>query len=145
FSLVYFADDPELEALQHQMAQIYLHENALNPFRYDTLLRMETELIAMGCDLFGASRGAVTSGGTESIFLAVQTARESARARGIERPTLVCTDTAHPAFAKACHYLDVEMVRLPHGPDGRGVPERYADALDDRTAVVVASSPSYPF
>ncbi len=145
FSLVYHTDDPELEALLHDVAGMFLHENALNPFRYRTLLKMETELVAMGCGLFGASCGAVTSGGTESIFLAVQTAREAARARGIERPTLVCTDTAHPAFAKACHYLDVEMIRLDHGPDGRGVPERYAAAIDGRTAVVVASSPSYPY
>ena len=91
---------------------------------------MESELVAMGCGLFGANAGAVTSGGTESIFLAVHTAREAARARGVDRPTLVCTDTAHPAFAKACHYLGVEMVRLPHGEDGRGVPSHYASAID---------------
>jgi glutamate/tyrosine decarboxylase-like PLP-dependent enzyme len=145
FSLVYHADDPELEALLHEVAGIFLHENALNPFRYRTLLKMESELVAMGRSLFGAGAGAVTSGGTESIFLAVQTAREAARARGVERPALVCTDTAHPAFAKACHYLDVEMVRLPHGPDGRGVPDHYSAAIDARTALVVASSPCYPF
>jgi len=145
FSLVYNTDDADLEHVLHEVAAMFLHENALNPFRYKTLLKMEREVIGMGCDLFGAGHGAITSGGTESIFLAVQTARDAARARGVTNPTLVCTDTAHPAFAKACHYLDVEMVRLDHGPDGRGVPEHYAAAIDERTALVVASAPCYPF
>ena len=61
FSLVYHTDDPELEVLLHDVAGMFLHENALNPFRYQTLLKMETELVAMGCNLFGASCGAVTS------------------------------------------------------------------------------------
>jgi glutamate/tyrosine decarboxylase-like PLP-dependent enzyme len=145
FSLVYFVDDAELEALQRDVAAEFLHENALNPFRYESLLRMETEIVSMGCDLFGASRGALTSGGTESIFLAVQTAREAARARGIERPTVVCAATAHPAFAKACHYLDVEQIRVPPGRDGRADVDAIAARVDERCSLVVASAPCYPF
>ena len=145
FSLVYNTDDPELDALLHTVGAQFLHENALNPFRYKTLLKMESEVIAMAADLFGAGCGSMSSGGTESIFLAVQTAREWARARGIAEPTILCTDTAHPAFAKACHYLDVELVRLDHGDDGRADPQRYRDAITDRTALLVVSAPNYPF
>lgn len=145
FSLVYHSDDPELEHVLHEVAAMFLHENALNPFRYQTLLKMEREVVGMGLDLFGAGHGAITSGGTESIFLAVQTARDAAAARGVDDPTLVCTDTAHPAFAKACHYLGVRQVRLPHGPDGRGVLAHYDEAVDDHTALVVVSAPCYPF
>lgn len=145
FSLVYNTDDPELARLQHEVASIFLHENALNPFRYETLLRMEGEILDMATSLFGARRAALSSGGTESIFLAVQTARDHARARGVLAPTVVCSITAHPAFAKACKYLDVEMVRLPVGADGRADPDAYAAAIDQRTAVVVASAPCYPY
>ncbi|HMT23402.1 MAG TPA: aminotransferase class V-fold PLP-dependent enzyme [Microthrixaceae bacterium] len=145
FSLVYNSDDADLERLLHAVGDMFLHENALNPFRYRTLLKMEVELVAMARDLFGAAAGSTSSGGTESIFLAVQSARDHARTRGITSPNLVCTDTAHPAFAKACHYLGVEMRRLPHGIDGRAVPERYAETIDAQTALVVASSPCYPF
>jgi sphinganine-1-phosphate aldolase len=90
FSLVYNADDPELDKLLHTVGAMFLHENALNPFRYRTLLKMEAEVIEMAVGLFGAECGSMSSGGTESIFLAVQTARDHARARGIERPQLVC-------------------------------------------------------
>jgi glutamate/tyrosine decarboxylase-like PLP-dependent enzyme len=106
---------------------------------------METEVIGAAVDLFGAGCGALSSGGTESIFLAVHTARQWGRARGIERPRLVCADTAHPAFAKACHYLGVDLVQTPHGPDGRAQPDVMADAAGDDTVLLVASTPCYPF
>ena len=145
FSLVYNTDDPDLEALQHEIASMFLHENALNPFRYRTLLRMEGEVIDMATSLFGASTGSLSSGGTESIFLAVQTARDHARARGVTDPELVCAITAHPAFAKACKYLDVRLHTLPTGPDGRADVDAFASAVSDRTALVVASAPCYPY
>lgn len=145
FSLVYNTDDAELTRLQHEIASLFLHENALNPFRYETLLRMEGELLGYATALFGAGRATLSSGGTESIFLAVQTARDHARSRGVVRPTLVCAATAHPAFAKACKYLDVEMVKVAVREDGRADPDAIAAAISSDTAVVVASAPCYPF
>jgi glutamate/tyrosine decarboxylase-like PLP-dependent enzyme len=148
FSLVYNPADPELEALQEAVAQEYLHENYLNPFAFPSLLRMEQEVVAMANDLFGApgAAGKLTSGGTESIFLAVQVARDHAReVRGIAEPRLVTATTAHPAFAKAAHYLDVEHVAVPVGSDGRLDVDAVAAVLDDRTALVVGSAPCYPY
>ena len=148
FSLVYNAADPELERLHEAVAAEYLHENYLNPFAFPSLLRMEREVVAMGADLLhGNPRGGkLTSGGTESLFLAVQVARDRAReARGIAEPRIVLPATAHPAFAKACHYLDVDEVRVPVGADGRADVTATAAALDPRTALVVGSAPCYPF
>jgi glutamate/tyrosine decarboxylase-like PLP-dependent enzyme len=148
FSLVYNADDPDLERLHEAVAGEYLHENYLNPFAFPSLLRMEREVVAMGADLlYGNPRGGkLTGGGTESLFLAVQVARDHARqVRGIAEPTVVLPATAHPAFAKACHYLDLEEIRVPVGPDGRADVSATAAALDDRTALVVGSAPCYPF
>jgi glutamate/tyrosine decarboxylase-like PLP-dependent enzyme len=101
----------------------------------------------MVADLLHGTPGAggLTSGGTESIFVAVYVARELARERGNSRPVLVTGITAHPAFAKACHLLGVEQVRLAVGPDHRIDVDALDDALDDRTAMVVASAPNYPF
>ena len=102
----------------------------------------------MAADLLGgpADAGSISSGGTESIFLAVQVAREHARgSRGITEPQLVTATTAHPAFAKAAHYLDVEHVLVPVADDGRLDPAAAADALTDRTALLVGSAPCYPY
>ena len=148
FSLVYNAADPELERLHEAVAAEYLHENYLNPFAFPSLLRMEREVVAMGADLLhGNPRGGkLTSGGTEILFLAVQVARDHAReARGVSEPRIVLPATAHPAFAKACHYLDVDEVRVPVGADGRADVAATAAALDPRTALVVGSAPCYPF
>lgn len=147
FSLVYHPDDPELDRLQEAVAAEYLHENALNPFAFPSLTEMESEVIAWGADLLnGPGPGRLTSGGTESIFLAVQTMRDHARdERGIAEPILLTAETAHPAFAKACKYLDVEQVRIPVAADGRADAAAMAAAIDDRTGMVVGSAPCYPF
>jgi glutamate/tyrosine decarboxylase-like PLP-dependent enzyme len=148
FSLVYNPDDAALEEMQHGVADRMLHENALNPFAYDSLPRMEREIISMAADLLGgpADAGSLTSGGTESVFLAVQVARDHARdVLGIDRPKLISADTAHPAFAKACHYLDVEQVKVEVGEDHRIDPAAVEEAVDDRTALLVVSTPCYPY
>ena len=148
FSLVYNPVDPDLERLHEAVAHEYLHENYLNPFAFPSLMRMEREVVAMGADLVhGNPRGGkLTSGGTESLFLAVQVARDHARdQRGIAEPTIVLPSTAHPAFAKACHYLDVTEVRVPVAADGRADLAATAAAIDERTALVVGSAPCYPY
>lgn len=148
FSLVYNAADDELARLHEAVALEYLHENYLNPFAFPSLLAMEREVVAMGADLLhGDPRvGKLTSGGTESLFLAVQVARDHARQeRGIAEPTVVVPATGHPAIAKACHYLDVTEVRVPVGADGRADVAATAAAVDDRTGLVVGSAPCYPY
>lgn len=148
FSLVYNAADDQLARLHEAVALEYLHENYLNPFAFPSLLAMEREVVAMGADLLhGDPRvGKLTSGGTESLFLAVQVARDHARQeRGIAEPTVVVPATGHPAIAKACHYLDVTEVRVPVGADGRADVAATAAAVDDRTGLVVGSAPCYPY
>ena len=147
FSLVYHHDDDVLEGLQHEVAGRFLHENALNPFAYKTLPRMEQEVVLMAGDLFGGEPGAgsLTSGGTESIFLAVQVARDHAREQGIPEPELLTANTAHPAFAKAAKYLDLPHRRIPVADDLRLHGDQVAEQINEKTALVVASAPCYPY
>src|SRR4051812_26024905 len=147
FSLIYHPDNPELEEALAAVFREYLAENALNPFRFPSLARLERETADMVADLLHGTPGAggLTAGGTESILVAVYVARELARERGNTHPVVVTGMTAHPAFAKACHLLAVEQVRVAVGPDHRIDLDAVRDALDDRTAMVVASAPNYPF
>ena len=148
FSLVYNSGDHDHEALIEAVGTRYLHDNALNPFKFPSVLQMELDVVAMTAHLLGgpADAGSMTSGGTESIFLAVQVARDQARTeRGIAEPTIVTPSTAHPAFAKACKYLDVEQIRVPVGPDGRADVSATVACLDERSALVVGSAPCYPY
>ena len=121
--------------------------NGLDPTAFPSLLQMENELVGAACDLLGAPAsavGTVTSGGTESILLAVQAARD-ARPE-VAEPVMVLPSTAHAAFHKAAHYFGVRPVVVPVGDDFRADPTATAAALDEHAGsvvLVVASAPSY--
>jgi sphinganine-1-phosphate aldolase len=148
FSLVYHVDD-ELSAVLREASQLFLFENALNPFAFPSLRRMESDVVAMTASLLGGGPGAagsMTSGGSESIFLAVKAARDRARAeRGVTEPEMLLPVTAHPAFHKAAHYLGVKVVPVPLGEDLRADVRAAGSLIGDQTALVVASAPCYPY
>ncbi len=147
FGLIFHPDDDELEELLAAVSREYLAENALNPVRFPSLARLERETADMVAGLLHGTPGAggLTSGGTESIFLSVLVARETARKRGIEDPVLVTAVTAHPAFAKACHLLDMRQVRVPVDEGHRADVAAMRAAVGPDTAMVVASAPCYPY
>jgi glutamate/tyrosine decarboxylase-like PLP-dependent enzyme len=148
WSLIYPAG-PDVDDMLRAANELYMFENALNPFRFPSLRTMEDEVCAMTAALLHApddAGGAMTSGGTESILMAVKAARDRARAeKGIERPQAVVPYTAHPAFAKACTYLGLELVQVPVGGDKRADVRAAAKLIGDDTALVVGSAPNYPF
>jgi glutamate/tyrosine decarboxylase-like PLP-dependent enzyme len=141
---VYDGGDPEVDRIGREAVAAYAGSNALDPTAFPSLLRMENELVGVACRLLDAPDGAVgtvTSGGTESILLAVQGARDSRP--DVARPAMVLPTTAHAAFHKAAHYFGVEAVLVPVGADFRADPAAMAAAIDERTVLVVASAPSY--
>ncbi len=122
----------------------YAGSNGLDPTAFPSLLRMENELVGFTCDLLGAPAstvGTVTSGGTESILLAVLAARDGRP--DVDRPSMVLPSTAHAAFHKAAHSFGVRPVVVPVGPDFRADPAAMAAAIDDSTVLVAVSAPSY--
>ncbi|MEX2393720.1 MAG: aminotransferase class V-fold PLP-dependent enzyme [Actinomycetota bacterium] len=147
WSLIYPAGS-DVDAVLHDANNLYLFENALNPFRFPSLDTMEKEVVAMTARLLNApsdASGSMTSGGTESILQAVRVARDRAKKeRGITSPTLVIPYSAHPAFAKAAKYFELELVHIPLGDDLRADVAKAGALIDDRTALVVGSAPNYP-
>ena len=141
---VYDSGDPEIDRVAREAVAAYAASNALDPTAFPSLLQMENELVGFACRLLDAPEGAVgtvTSGGTESILLAVQGARDSRP--DVARPRMVLAATAHAAFHKAAHYFGVEVVLVPAGLDFRADATAMAAAIDDDTVLVVASAPSY--
>ena len=141
---VYDSGLEEVDRVAREAVAAFAGSNGLDPTAFPSLLQMENDLVAAGLRLLGAPDGAVgtvTSGGTESCLLAVQSARDSRP--DVTGPRMVLPDTAHPAFHKAAHYFGVEMVVVPTGDDHRADPEAMTAAIDDRTVLVVLSAPSY--
>ena len=147
FSLVYFAGDEVAEVLKEAYATAF-YTNGLGPAAFKSLKKFESEVISMTADLLHhpEAAGNMTSGGTESILMAVKTARDCARAeKGIAHPQIVVPVTAHPAFDKAAHYLDVEIVHTPLRDDLRADVEALRRAITENTVLLAGSAPCYPF
>lgn len=147
WSLVYYAGDDVAEVLKEAYTTAF-YTNGLGPGAFKSLKKFESEVIAMTADLLGDPQavGSMTSGGTESIIMAVKTARDWARAeKGITAPEMVAPATAHPAFDKAAQYLGVKMVHTPIDGDLRADPAAVEAAINDNTVLVVASAPNYPY
>ncbi len=145
-SLAYSAG-PEVLALTDEVLARFQSTNALNVAAFPSLRVMQAEIVEMSGELLHLPEdggGFVTSGGTESILCAVKAARGLARARGNTSPEMVLPTSAHAAFEKAAADYDVRSVRVPVRADFRADPEAMRAALNDRTALVVASAPAYP-
>lgn len=152
-SYVYDPGRPDLDEVAAEAVRLFLPVNGLDPTTFTSVAALERRIVAFARDVLHGDEdtvGSVTSGGTESCMLAVKSARDLWRAvdpaRAHARPALVLPTTAHPAFHKAAHYLDLDVVPVPVDPV-TGTPSA-ADvlaAVDDRTALVVVSAPSYPF
>jgi len=91
--------------------------NPLHQDEFKYVTQMEAEIIRWTLNLYRGDEttcGIVTSGGTESIILSVLAYREKAKAeRGVTKPNLVSSETAHCAFDKACFYFGIEARKVP--------------------------------
>ncbi|WP_433080878.1 pyridoxal phosphate-dependent decarboxylase family protein [Dactylosporangium sp. CA-052675] len=132
----------DLAAAAHAMAS---HVNGLDPTAFPSLLAMENDLVGAAAQVLGGDEhtvGSVTSGGTESLILAVKAARDGRP--DIARPRLVMPATAHAALAKAAAYLRVELDTVPVDPVSLRVdPAAVAAAITPDTVLVACSAPSY--
>jgi glutamate/tyrosine decarboxylase-like PLP-dependent enzyme len=148
WSLVYHVD-AQVTAFLKEAYSLFFAENGLNPMAFPSLRMFEAEVVAMTASVLGGSQetvGNMTSGGTESILMAVKTAREWARARkpGVTAPEMILPMTAHPAFEKAAHYFSVRAVHVPVQADFRADVEAARAAVTPNTILMVGSAPSYP-
>jgi sphinganine-1-phosphate aldolase len=148
FGLVYPTGRDDLEDLIADANRRYLFGNALNPFKFAELAALEREVVSMTGALLRlpeAGGGSMTSGGSESILLSMLVNRERARAKGIDRPQILAAESAHPAYAKAAHYLGMDVVRVPLDDGWRADVGAARELLTPATAVVVASAFNYPY
>jgi len=139
----------EIEAVGKRAYTAFLSENALDPTIYPSLLRLENEVVGMALEHLSAPEGAAgsfTSGGTESIILAVKAARDAFLSEhpDVARPEIVLPVTAHAAFHKAAHYLGMKTVVIPVDQTTFCADVAAAKrAINDETALLVGSATSY--
>ncbi len=139
---------PSIDEVAKKAFVAYLSENGLDPTAFRSLLKFENELIEMARDhLHGDENvmGTFTSGGTESIILAVKAARDHAKAtRGVQQAEMIVPLTAHAAFHKAGHYLGVKVITTGVDPKSfRADVAEISAAITPNTVLIVGSASGY--
>ena len=148
FSLVYYAGE-ELSNVAKEAYNLFFHENALNPMAFQSLRKFETEVVSMTSDLLHGNElvvGSLTSGGSESILMAVKAYRDFARKMKphIKEPEMLIPMTAHAAFEKAAHYFGVKAIHIPVNDRYEVDVEKMREAITPNTILLVGSAPNYP-
>ncbi|MDP6819380.1 MAG: pyridoxal-dependent decarboxylase [Alphaproteobacteria bacterium] len=150
FKPAYFGGE-DLLAVADGALNMYLAENAIfSRTAYPSLGQYEEEVVDMMLSLLNAPDGAggsISSGGTESIIMCVKSAREWARENrsSAATPEIIVPHTAHPAFDKAGHMLDVKVVRMAESTEWRADAAAMAEAVSGDSFMIVGSAPPYPY
>ncbi len=145
-----FNAGPDVTRVQKEAYTMYMSENGLGPLAFPSLKQMEDEVISMALNLLHApenAAGNITSGGTDSITMAIKAARDYARAEGklTGKANIVAPWSAHPAFDKACKMMDIEMRRVACGADHLADADAMSAQVDAGTIMLVGSAPCFPY
>jgi sphinganine-1-phosphate aldolase len=126
-----------------------LQSNPLHLSEFSYVNTMEAEIIRWTLNLYNGgpdSCGIVTSGGTESIILAMLAYREKAKKeRNVTKPNIVMSETGHCAFDKAGFYYQIEIRKVPITKDFMADLDGMRKQIDSNTICLVASAPEYAY
>jgi len=153
----YHAGD-EHRAFLNKVFALFSHENTIQFDLCPSMFKMESEIIAMTASMLNADAvkthnpqdqvcGTVTSGGTESILMAMKAYRDWSREqKGIAAPEIIMPHTAHPAFDKSGEYFGIKIVHIPVSePDFRVDPGAVEARINANTVAIVGSAGNYPY
>lgn len=145
---VFYAND-EISKIAKKSYLMVFTDNSLGARDLPSVAKPEPEVLSMVIQILNRDSEVVsnmTPGATESIFMAVKTARDWARAHRpeIANPEIVLPGSAHPALNKAAHYLSLKVNRLKDSADFRADVSALEEAITNNTIMVVGSAPSFP-
>lgn len=134
------------EAFCHHIGDNVVHQRGLHP----SVAKYEQDVLAMALGLFHAPDGAtgtITTGGSESIMLALKTARDRAKHLNPDMgiPEVIVPQSAYAVFNKACHLQGITLVQMQQSPHYRADIEGMRQAINDNTIMMVGSAPPFPY
>ncbi|CAI9756368.1 unnamed protein product [Fraxinus pennsylvanica] len=140
-------------SLINEACSMFAHTNPLHLDVFQSVVKFEAEVVAMTAALLGSKEkasggqicGNMTSGGTESIVLAVKASRDYMKAKkGITRPEMIIPASAHSAYDKAAHYFNIKLWRVPVNKDFRADVKTIKRHINRNTILIVGSAPGFP-
>ena len=151
FTYVYETGDKKLREIQHKALNMFYDRNALDFTTFKSAAFFEKEIVRYAKSISHANEnvlGTLTYGGTESILLAVKSARDLFRKKNgkDEVPEIVLPSSGHPSWEKGAEYFDLKLKIIPIDRESKKADlESLKSAVNDRTALVVASAPNFPY
>ncbi|MGB1239034.1 MAG: aminotransferase class I/II-fold pyridoxal phosphate-dependent enzyme [Pseudomonadales bacterium] len=123
-----------------------VHQRGLHP----SVAQYEHDVLKMTLSLFNAPKGAtgtITTGGSESITLALKSARDRARALNpnLGTPEVIVPQSAYAVFNKACHLLGIKLIQMHTSPGHRADVAGMRAAISENTIMMVGSTPPFPY
>jgi sphinganine-1-phosphate aldolase len=148
----------EHRAFMNKVFALYSHINIIQVDLCPSMSKFESEIVSMTANMLNGAVvdedstddqvcGTLTSGGSESIMMAMKVYRDKAKIeKGIEKPEILLPKTAHSAFRKAEEYFGIKMVDIPcYLPDFRVDPKLVEAAITPNTVAIVGSAGNYPY
>ncbi|XP_073003293.1 sphingosine-1-phosphate lyase-like [Typha latifolia] len=140
-------------SLINEACSMFSHTNPLHQDVFQSVARFEGEVVAMTAALLGSKEeisggqicGNMTSGGTESILLAVKTSRDYMKSKkGITTPEMIISESAHSAYDKAAQYFNIKVRRVPVDKEFVADVKGIKRCINKNTILIVGSAPGFP-
>ncbi|KAF1783469.1 Pyridoxal phosphate-dependent transferase [Phytophthora cactorum] len=134
---VYHGEKEHLDVLNKAYA-LFAVTNPLHVDLWPAVTKFEAEVIAMTAGLMNGGHpevcGTLSSGGTESIFLATK-----------RIPEIIACVTAHAAIDKACEILGIRLIKVPMDPKTLKVDLNAVRwSISANTIMLYSSAPNFP-
>ncbi|KAE9604956.1 hypothetical protein Lal_00036837 [Lupinus albus] len=137
----------------NEACSMFAHTNPLHLDVFRSVAHFEAEVVAMTAALLGSKEhssggqicGNMTSGGTESILLAVKSSRDYMKSKkGITRPEMIIPESAHSAYDKAAQYFNIKLWRVPVNKNFQAEVKAIKRRINNNTIMIVGSAPGFP-
>ncbi|KAL6294228.1 hypothetical protein ACE6H2_002370 [Prunus campanulata] len=140
-------------SLINEACSMFAHTNPLHMDVFQSVVRFEAEVVAMTAAMLGSKMkssggqicGNMTSGGTESILLAVKSSRDYMKTtKGIKKPEMIIPESAHSAYDKAAQYFNIKLWRVPVNKEFQADVKAIRRYINRNTVLIVGSAPGFP-
>ncbi len=149
---VYHGDNEHIDFL-NKIVALNSQSNPLHSDVWPSTGKYEAEIVSMTANMMNRQAtsekddvcGVVSSGGTESIMLAMKTYRDWALdKKGIKKPEMIVPTTAHAAFDKSSQYFGIKIRHAAVDENYQAIVQEVKKAVNKNTIVIVGSAPTFP-
>jgi sphinganine-1-phosphate aldolase len=153
---VYHGDSDHIK-FADKVYSMFSQTNPLHADIWPSMGKFESEIISMTAHMLGVNKGTdkqkkwskqvcgtISSGGTESILLAMKVYRDRGYDKKITEPEIIVPESAHAAFDKAAQYFKIKIIHIPLDEEFRANVAELEKAITKNTVAIVGTAGTFP-